>query len=128
MSSNTKNATLGGRGGGQNFGGRGCGYGRGRGGNKWKSTASNKKKLDNKFTSDKTTVPSKKPKEDLSPKSNDFIESLFVQHVAPSTELLQSALQGPARNCALLLLTAAHNVKKRIENAHRFRVDPSLTP
>eukprot|EP00957_Ditylum_brightwellii_P133194 10155465-Ditylum_brightwellii.AAC.1 len=61
-------------------------------------------------------------------KSNDFIESLFEKHVAPLTELLQSTLQGPARSFILLLLTAAHDVKKCIENAHWIRADPSLVP
>eukprot|EP00957_Ditylum_brightwellii_P208733 15358718-Ditylum_brightwellii.AAC.1 len=43
-------------------------------------------------------------------------------------ESLQSVFQGPARNFVLLLLTAAHDVKKHIENAHWFRADPSLIP
>eukprot|EP00957_Ditylum_brightwellii_P119619 9126367-Ditylum_brightwellii.AAC.1 len=43
-------------------------------------------------------------------------------------EPVQSALQGSVRNFALLLLTAAHDIKKHIENTHRFRVDPSLVP
>eukprot|EP00957_Ditylum_brightwellii_P119888 9148443-Ditylum_brightwellii.AAC.1 len=47
-----------------------------------------------------------------------------------STQKIQGGLssEGPVRNFTLLLLTAAHNIKKRIENAHPFRAYPSLIP
>eukprot|EP00957_Ditylum_brightwellii_P101844 7762148-Ditylum_brightwellii.AAC.1 len=93
MPSNTTIATLRGRGGGHHAGGRGCshGHGHGHGGNKWKAAASNKKKSDSKSKFGKPTVPSTNFTEGYPPKSNNIIESLFEKHVAPLTELLQSA-------------------------------------